>query len=185
MNGSERKLWKRRIDSTQWKAQYGHLRSLILGYWNHETTSFSELEYMETAKLNNLDPQYDFHFKLSNYFGSYRDTFGPYSSCHKCKESMAYQMMLGSPKDLQNHTLPPKKRSLNFWKRTRRVECEMAFIGLELYDEGYNCGPTVVPESGKSFNEICTLDRRINNGRQQLHRCFHPAPPHICTPLQF
>ena len=85
----------------------------------------------------------------------------------------------GSPKDLQNHTLPPKKRSLNFWKRTRRVECEMAFIGLELYDEGYNCGPTVVPESGKSFNEICTLDRRINNGRQQLHRCFHPAPPHM------
>ena len=33
----------------------------------------------------------------------------------------------------------------------------MAFIGLELYDEGYNCGPTVFPESGKSFNEICTL----------------------------
>ena len=103
--------------STQWKAQYGHLRSLILGYWNHETTSFSELEYMETAKLNNLDPQYDFHFKLSNYFGSYRDTFGPYSSCHKCKESMAYQMMLGSPKDLQTHKLPPKTLSRNFWKR--------------------------------------------------------------------
>ena len=135
INGSKWKLWKvlkvlrRRVlkgvkSIDLWNGtiphsstQYAHLRSLILGYWNHETTSFSELEYMETAKLNNLDPQYDFHFKLSNYFGSYRDTFGPYSSCHKCKESMAYQMMLGSPKDLQTHKLPPKTLSRNFWKR--------------------------------------------------------------------
>ena len=35
----------------------------------------------------------------------------------------------------------------------------MAFIGLELFDERYNCGPRVVSESGKSFNEICTLGR--------------------------
>ena len=60
--------WGRPAHSSSLLAQYAHLRSLILGgYWNHETTSFSELEYMETANLNNLDPNYDFHLEFSHF----------------------------------------------------------------------------------------------------------------------
>ena len=100
---------------------------------------------------------------------SHRDTFRPYLVVINAKNQRLIRCEVAQKifKTIHWH-------QKTFDRDERRAECEMAFIGVELYDEGYNCGPTVVGESGKSFNEICTLER-INNGRQQLHRCFHPG----------
>ena len=47
----------------------------------------------------------------------------------------------------------------------------MKFERNLLYDGSYNCGPTLVPESGKSFNEICTLD----------HQQWRPTTPQMLS----
>ena len=105
--------------------------------------------------------------------GSHRDTFCPYLIVTNAKNRRLISCEVAQQIFKTVHCHQKMIAELLIEKR-EELKCEMAFIGLELYDEGYNCGPTVVGESGKSFNEICTLER-INNGRQQLHRCFHPG----------